>query len=97
MSSSHTNGNASLKHNADKEKRHDLGRDLHDLSNATSMLASDAVDMVQENASEYYDQGMKKVKKLRTSLEDRIQNKPLQSLLIVAGVGLVLGVLWNRR
>ncbi|MBF0104400.1 MAG: hypothetical protein HQM16_03630 [Deltaproteobacteria bacterium] len=99
MTSTHTNGNASLKHNTEhnKDKRHDLGMDFQDLSKATSTLATDAANMVQEKASEYYDQGMNEVKRFEKGLESRIQNKPIQSLLIVAGIGLVLGALWNRR
>jgi ElaB/YqjD/DUF883 family membrane-anchored ribosome-binding protein len=57
----------------------------------------DALNLVQENAAEYYDQGIKQMKKFEKGITSRIQKNPIQSLLIVAGVGLVFGTLWNRR
>ena len=77
--------------------KHNLGRDFKDLGQATSHVASEAAHMAKENASEYYDMGIKQAKIFEKSIENRIQTHPLQSLLIVAGVGLVMGALWNRR
>lgn len=78
-------------------KRTELSKDFHDITKRSGQLATDAATMVQENASQYYDKGMQKAKKFEKSLESRIQKNPIQSLLIVAGVGMVLGALWNRR
>lgn len=70
---------------------------LQDLTKRTGLLANEAAHMVQSNASEYYQQGLKKAENLSHNVEMRIQKNPIQSLLIVAGVGLVMGALWNRR
>lgn len=93
-----TNENVLSKHSAELDrKRPDLGKDFHDLSKITGTLAGDAVKLVQKNASQYYDQGIKQAEKFEKNIESRIQKHPLQSLLIVAGVGLVLGALWHHR
>ena len=46
---------------------------------------------------EYYQQGREKVQVLEQTLEAQIRAKPIQSLLIAGGIGLLLGLLWNRR
>lgn len=93
-----TNGSEFSKHTADfNRKKIDLGKDFQDLGKITGSLAHDAVQVVKDNASEYYEEGTKQVKNIKKGIETHIQEKPLQSLLIVAGIGLVLGVLWNRR
>lgn len=70
---------------------------LQDLTKRTGVLANEAAHMVQENAAEYYQQGLKKAENIGHNVEMRIQKNPIQSLLIVAGIGLVMGALWNRR
>jgi len=90
--------NAFLKHSSEfNEKRSDLGQDFKDLSKITGVLAGDAVNLLQENASHYYAKGIKQAKKIEKGIESQVRNNPLQALLVVAGIGLVLGVLWNRR
>jgi hypothetical protein len=42
------------------------------------------------------DLGRETMGQLGEGLEDRIRNKPLQSVLIAAGVGMLLGLLWKR-
>lgn len=89
-------------------KTTELGRDLKDISKITGAIASDAVHLAQEtatqlydkgvnNASEYYDQGVKQAKKIEKRIESKIKENPLQALLVAAGVGLVLGAVWKHR
>jgi ElaB/YqjD/DUF883 family membrane-anchored ribosome-binding protein len=52
---------------------------------------------IQETASEYLEQGRSKANEVRHTLEDRIRNQPLNSMLIVAGIGFALGFLFTRR
>ncbi|EKD52211.1 MAG: hypothetical protein ACD_62C00083G0013 [uncultured bacterium] len=75
----------------------DFREDFKDLTNATNTIASDAVHLVQDNASQYYDKGMIQAKKFKVGIEHQIQKHPLQSLLIATGAGLLLGVLWHHR
>jgi len=61
---------------------------------------ADAEDMVHEAASKvrsYVDKGRAKASELGDGVQDYVQTKPLQALLIAAGAGLVLGYLFGRR
>ena len=42
-------------------------------------------------------QGREKVRQVEQSIEQYIREQPLKSMLIAAGVGLVLGRFWMRR
>lgn len=86
------------KHSAElREKAAALGHDVQELGKSTRDLAQDAVGMIRDNASEYYQQGVKKAQSLEKNLESKIKENPLQALLIAAGVGFVLGAIWKRR
>lgn len=52
---------------------------------------------VQETASQYVEQGKSMACDARHSLEDRIRKQPLNSMLVVAGIGFALGFLFTRR
>ena len=54
------------------------------------------VQPVQRQAKGYYSQGREAAQQFEQSLEGYVQEKPIQALLIAAGVGLLLGVLWKR-
>jgi ElaB/YqjD/DUF883 family membrane-anchored ribosome-binding protein len=56
----------------------------------------EVMHQVGETASEYYEQSRKAVGELEKSLEGYIREKPLQSLLIAAGVGMLAGLLWRK-
>lgn len=60
-------------------------------------VASNTLDAVKENASKYYQQGVEKAKELEGDLEGKIKEYPLKSLLIAAGVGVLVGMLFKRR
>lgn len=91
---SSTNENSFSKNSADSNGRKtDFEKGIKDIGKMGGELASDLAHKVQSQAGRYYDEGLNQVKKLET----RIQNHPMQSFLIVAGVGLILGALWARR
>ena len=58
---------------------------------------------LRENASEYYEQGRDRVYQVERTLEQFIRTQPVKSvvigasILMLAGVGLVLGSFWMRR
>lgn len=73
-----------------------LGHDLKDLGTLTKQLCSDAAHKVQDNVTDVYQQGKAQANKVGKQIETQIQQKPMLSLLIAAGAGLVLGKLWSR-
>ena len=58
--------------------------------------AQEAMQQVGTSASQLADLGRETMGQLEEGLEDRIRNKPLQSVLIAAGAGMLLGLLWKR-
>ena len=58
--------------------------------------ASEQYEHVRDTAEEYYNQGRDRAQQWQHTLEDYVQEQPVKSLLIAAGVGVVLGILWKR-
>ena len=86
------------KHSAEfREQVSTLGHDVQELGKVTKNLANDTMNLLSKNASGYYKEGMEKVQGLEKTLEGKIRQNPLQSVLIAAGVGLILGAFWRRR
>jgi ElaB/YqjD/DUF883 family membrane-anchored ribosome-binding protein len=50
----------------------------------------------QEAAAEYYQQGREQVLAWQQQLEHQVREKPMQSLLVAAGIGLLFGLLRRR-
>jgi ElaB/YqjD/DUF883 family membrane-anchored ribosome-binding protein len=50
----------------------------------------------KEVAAEYYEEGRNQVLAWQRQVENQVREKPLQSLLIAAGVGLLFGLLRRR-
>ena len=64
---------------------------------AVRETAEETVDQLRESATEYYDRGRERISDLEKTLEERIREKPLQSMLMAAGAGVLLGIIWMRR
>ena len=69
---------------------------VRDTAQEVSTQVSETVRQVSETASEYAEQGREQIEQVGQYLEDHIREKPLKSVLIAAGVGVLLGLLWKR-
>ncbi len=58
--------------------------------------AQELIAQGQEVAAAYYEEGRNQVLAWQQQLENQVREKPLQSLLIAAGVGLLFGLLRRR-
>jgi ElaB/YqjD/DUF883 family membrane-anchored ribosome-binding protein len=58
--------------------------------------AQDLTTQGKEVATEYYQQSRQQVLAWQQQLESHVREKPIQSLLIAAGVGLLFGLLRRR-
>ena len=58
--------------------------------------AQELIAQGQEVAAEFYEEGRNQVLAWQQQLENQVREKPLQSLLIAAGVGLLFGLLRRR-
>ena len=67
----------------------EIGKEIRD--QAQGLIAQG-----KEVAAEYYEGGRNQVLAWQQQLEYQVREKPLQSLLMAAGVGLLLGLLRRR-
>jgi len=83
-----------------KEGAQEAGRQARDWAQETgSQLkegAQEAMQQVGTVTSQLSDLSRTAMNQLEESLEDRIRNKPLQSVLIAAGAGMLFGLLWRK-
>jgi len=59
--------------------------------------ASDLVDRGRAAASDMVDRGRESVDHARERLSDRVRERPLTSVLVAGGIGLLVGMLIARR
>jgi ElaB/YqjD/DUF883 family membrane-anchored ribosome-binding protein len=58
--------------------------------------AGEYYEQGRQMAGEYYEQGRQKAMEWSEDIESYVREQPIKSLMIAAGVGLVLGFLWRR-
>jgi ElaB/YqjD/DUF883 family membrane-anchored ribosome-binding protein len=74
-----------------------IGRDLRDLGSNVKHAATEQYEQVRDRAKDYFESGRQRAEDFEHGIEGYIQDEPLKSVLIAAGVGLLIGVLWRRR
>lgn len=80
-----------------REQAQEVTKDLQKMGNIASDAVEENLEQMRENASEYYEHGRDGVHKAERTFEQFIRDRPIQSILIAAGVGLFLGRFWMRR
>lgn len=80
---------------ADQAK--EVKKDLQEMGQTVRDAAQEKIGQVGEKASEYYDGGRDSVHSVACACEQFVRQRPLRAVLIAAGVGWLLGVLWKRR
>lgn len=70
--------------------------DLKDKMSGMKDSAREMYDQGAARAQDLYEQGKTKAKDLEQSAEDFVRAKPVQAVLIAAGVGLAIGLLLRR-
>ena len=79
-----------------KDKAQAVGQNLRDLGSQVRDVAKEKYGQVSDQARDYYEQGRNMATEWEQGIESYVQQKPVQALLMAAGVGLLLGVLWKR-
>jgi ElaB/YqjD/DUF883 family membrane-anchored ribosome-binding protein len=79
-----------------KNKATEVGQNLRDLGSQVRDVARDKYDELREQAGNYYSQGRERAQEWEQSLESYVQEKPIQAVLMAAGIGVLLGLLWKR-
>jgi len=71
-------------------------RQERDKAQAVGTQVRDTAQQVSKAASDYYEQGREQLEYVGQSLEEHIREKPLQSVLMAAGLGMLLAFLWKH-
>ncbi|HEV2295811.1 MAG TPA: hypothetical protein VGR35_18325 [Tepidisphaeraceae bacterium] len=79
-----------------RETAQQVQENLRNLGSQVREQATQQYGQLRDQATEYYEQGRQRATEMEQTLEQYVQEKPIQSLLIAAGVGMLLGVLWKR-
>lgn len=72
------------------------GRQERDHAHEVSTHVSETARQVARTASASYEQGREQLEQAGRSLEENIRERPLESVLIAAGIGLLFAFLWKR-
>ena len=75
----------------------EAAQNLREMGGQVKQAAQEQMENLRQQASEYYEQGRVKAQEWQQDLESYVQDQPVKSLLIAAGVGFLLGVIWKRR
>ena len=75
----------------------ELSEDLKEMGGIVRDAAQEKLGQVRENATEYYEQGRDNVHGVLCNFEQYVRERPVKSVLIAAGVGLLFGRFWMRR
>jgi ElaB/YqjD/DUF883 family membrane-anchored ribosome-binding protein len=67
------------------------------IGNEAVGVVKDGYEDLRETAADYVDQGRTKVESWEQSLEKRVKQRPLRSVLMAVGLGFVAGFLYSRR
>lgn len=59
--------------------------------------AVDAVETGRQRATEYYGQGREKAEEIEEQVVEYVRKKPVKSILIAGGIGLLLGMVLSSR
>lgn len=73
-----------------------MSQNIRDLGSQVRDAATEKYSQLREQASTYYDQGRDRATEWEQNLEGYVREKPLQAVLMAAGVGMFLGLLWKR-
>ncbi|HSV14738.1 MAG TPA: hypothetical protein VLI90_10790 [Tepidisphaeraceae bacterium] len=79
-----------------RDKASEVGQNLRDMGSQARDAATEKYNQLRDQASQYYTQGREAAQEWEQNLESYIHEQPMKAVLMAAGVGLLLGLLWKR-
>lgn len=73
-----------------------MGQQVRDLGGQVRDQAQQKYQQLREQATQYYGQSRDSAVEWEQGLETYVKDQPIKAVLIAAGVGVVLGMLWKR-
>jgi ElaB/YqjD/DUF883 family membrane-anchored ribosome-binding protein len=80
-----------------KSKAVQMGETLRDMGGHVRDAAREQYEHVRDRAAGYVKAGRDKARELEEGVESYVQENPIHAVLIAAGIGLLIGLLWRRR
>jgi ElaB/YqjD/DUF883 family membrane-anchored ribosome-binding protein len=74
-----------------------VGQNLREMGTQVRDIAAEKYNDLRDQATNYYEQGRQRATEWEQGVESYVKEKPIQSVLIAAGVGVLLGLLWKRH
>jgi ElaB/YqjD/DUF883 family membrane-anchored ribosome-binding protein len=79
-----------------KDKASEVASNIRDMGSTVRDAASEQYENLRETATEYYQSGREKAMEWQGQLEDYVREQPMKALLMAAGAGMLLGIIWKR-
>src|ERR1700712_5199443 len=79
-----------------KDKASEVVSGIKDMGSNVRDAATEKYGELRDTATEYYQSGRERAVQWESQLEDYVREQPVKALLMAAGVGVLLGVLWKR-
>lgn len=79
-----------------KEKVSEAASTVRDMGAQAYDAAQEKYENARDAAAEYYQAGREKAMEWESQIESYVREQPIKSLLMAAGVGIVLGMIWKR-
>jgi ElaB/YqjD/DUF883 family membrane-anchored ribosome-binding protein len=70
--------------------------DLQEMGSIAGDVVQENLGQVRDTASEYFERQREEVQRVEQTLARYIKDRPIQLILIAAGVGLFFGRFWRR-
>ena len=80
-----------------KDKAREVQQNLRDLGGQAKAAAVETYAGLRDQAQGYVQHGREQARQWEQSLEEAVQERPLRAILIAAGAGMLLGLLWRRH
>jgi len=75
----------------------EVTEDIQKMGGTVRHAAQEKLGQIREEAAEYREQGRDRVHAVASVCEQFFRQRPLTSVLLAAGVGVLLGRFWKRR
>ncbi|MGE3541235.1 MAG: YqjD family protein [Candidatus Tectimicrobiota bacterium] len=89
-------GNAQAADEQVRNTAQQVGTQVRDSAQELGSQAQAMGAKAQETLSEQYEYGRESLQDLQQTVEARVRENPLQSVLVAGAVGMLLGLLWRR-
>lgn len=80
-----------------RDKAGEVVGNIREMGNQAKDAAKEQYEHVRDSASEAFEHGREKAAKWQHDLEEYVHEQPIKALLIAAGIGVVLGIVWKRH